>query len=134
MSLSNKVHKMTAILARQWIELNPRHTAKSFARALGVSVRTGKRYTENPELFPESRAVALLVEIERKEQTLESRREERRRQREAVRRETQALMGLDDSSLDLLAGGDGLRLAGGQDGDRRGSVPATGYRSEGSAR
>lgn len=106
MSWSQRCQRMSATLVEQFIELKPKHTAKWFARLLGVSVRTGKRYATHPELFPESRAVELLVAIEREERRLEARREERRMAREAVRREIEAALGVDGPGVDLLAGRD----------------------------
>jgi hypothetical protein len=123
---------MSAVaLVEQFCEIRPRHTCKLLARALGVSLRSAKRYTSQPELFPQSRAIDLLVAIECEERILEARREARREQREAARNEITALMGMDTAGLGVPAtrslhglGGDEVRTVGS-------SVPDAGYSPEG---
>lgn len=112
MSWSKRCHRMSTTLVEQFCELKPKHTAKWFARLLGVSVRTGKRYASNPELFPEARVVELLSAIEREERRLEHRRRKRLLEREAVRREIQAVIGLDRAGMALPTMREGRRRDG----------------------
>ena len=107
MSWSSRCQSMTVALAQWAAEVIPRDRAKWFANALGVSVRTGKRYAAHPELFPRSRAEQLLIALEREEAELEARRALRREAREAVKREVRAELGLDGPRLDVRASGDG---------------------------
>lgn len=126
MSWTHLGQKMSAILARQWIELKPRHTAKEFARALGVSVRSGRRYAETPELFPESRAVALLRALEQEEAALEARRAARKLARERVKREIRTALALDDPGPDLSPDGNYGRRASDIVGEGREVLPDEG--------
>lgn len=103
---------MTAALAQWAREIVPRDTAKWYARVLGCSIRSGKRYAAHPELFPRSRAEQLLLALEREEAELEARREARREAREAVKREARAALGLDGPRLDMHADRLGAGLAG----------------------
>lgn len=107
MDRSERGHGVTAALVMQFCELRERHTAKLLARALGVSIRSAKRYKANPELFPASRAVDLLRALEEEEAVQEARREQRRLEREAALREIQSALGVDRPSRALSQDGAG---------------------------
>jgi hypothetical protein len=122
-SWSKRCQSVTAMAASLAREYAPRHTAKWFARVLGCSVRSGKRYSTHPELFPRSRAEELLAALEAEEAEMERRRAERRAQLEALRNELTANLGMGGARLPLSRPGVAGRRMGGDVGEGRTVLP-----------
>jgi hypothetical protein len=102
MDRSQGCQQMTAAaLATLARDYQPRDLAKWFARALGCSIRSGKRYAAHPELFPKTRVEDLLLALEAEDAAAEERRTRRREQFEGIRRELSVHLGLDDGRLPL---------------------------------
>jgi DNA-binding transcriptional MerR regulator len=83
-----------AELAAQLPQVLPKNGAKLVARALGVSIRTGKRYINHPELFPRSRVEQLLAFLEEQDREAERRARERREERERLANQFRQAVGL----------------------------------------